>query len=151
MKHLTTTIVVVVIVVVITIIAVIITIASCLHALAPHPARDATKVALRDADHVHVLNAGATAVVDNSGQAKQQGRQRAAAAQQLQPLLAQVNLVLQRRMCTPALRQHGPQQLRPLHNLSRHAAAPEHDKSGCGGEHRGHAVAEHVDTRLQRW
>ena len=65
-----------------------------LHALAPQPARDAAEVALHDADHVHVLNAGATAVVDNSGQAKQQGRQGAAAAQQLQPLLAQMNLVL---------------------------------------------------------
>jgi hypothetical protein len=67
----------------------------CLPALhQPKPARDAAEVALHDADHVHVLNAGATAVVDNSGQAKQQGRQRAAAAQQLQPLLAQMNLVL---------------------------------------------------------
>ena len=44
-----------------------------LHALAPQPARDAAEVALHDADHVHVLNAGATAAVDNSGQAKQQG------------------------------------------------------------------------------
>ena len=70
----------------------------CLHALAPQPARDDTEVALHD-----VLIAGTTAAVDNSGQAKQQGRQRAAAAQQLQPLLAQVNLVLQRRMCTPVL------------------------------------------------
>jgi hypothetical protein len=58
-------------------------------------ARDAAEVALHDADHVRALNAGATAVVYNSGQAKQQGRQRAATAQQLQPLLAQVNLVLQ--------------------------------------------------------
>lgn len=43
----------------------------------PHSLR----AVLHDADHVHVLNAGATAVVDNSGQAKQQGRKRAAAAQ----------------------------------------------------------------------
>ncbi len=54
-----------------------------LHELAPQPARDAAQVALHDADHVHVLYAGATAVADNSGQAKQQGRQGAAAAQQL--------------------------------------------------------------------
>jgi hypothetical protein len=54
----------------------------CNHALLgsmPHSLR----AALRDADRVHVLNAGATAVVDSSGQAKQQGRKRAAAAQQL--------------------------------------------------------------------
>ena len=61
-----------------------------LHALAPQPAGDAVQVATHDADRVHVLNAGVTAVVDNSGQAKQEGRQRAAAAQQLQPLLAKV-------------------------------------------------------------
>ncbi len=42
-----------------------------------------------------MLNAGATAVVDNTGQAEQQDTQMAAAAQQLQPLLAQVNLVLE--------------------------------------------------------
>jgi len=77
------------------IINIIIVIRPCLHALAPQPARDAAQVALHDADHVRALNAGATVVVDNRGQAKQQGRQRAAAAQQLQPLLAQVNLVLQ--------------------------------------------------------
>ena len=64
---------------------------SNLHALlGPKSARDTAQEALHDADHVHVLNAGATAVVDNSGQAKQQGRQRAAAAQQLQPFVAQV-------------------------------------------------------------
>ena len=113
-----------------------------LHALAPQPAGDAVQVATHDADRVHVLNAGVTAVVDNSGQAKQEGRQRAAAAQQLQPLLAQVNLVLQRRMCTPALRHRGHQQRMPLHNTSRQAAATEDDKGGCGGEHRGHAVVE---------
>jgi hypothetical protein len=127
----------------------------CLHALhEPKPAHDAAEVALHEVDHVHVLNAGATAVVENSGQAKQQGRQRAAAAQQLQPFVAQVNLVLHRRAYTPALRQHGPQHRRLLHklnNMSRHAVAPEHDKSKCGGEHRGHAVAEHVEVRLQRW
>ena len=71
--------------------------------LVPKLERGAAEVALHDADHVYVLNAGATAVVDNSGQAQQQGRQRAAAAQQLQPLVEQVNLDLQRRACTPAL------------------------------------------------
>ena len=122
----------------------------CLHAF-PQPERDAAEVALHDADHgVLVLSAGAATAVYNSGQARQQGRQGAAAAQQLQPLLAQVNLVLQRRKCTPALRQHGPQDHRPLHNMSRHAAAPEHDKSGRGGEKRQQAVAEQGDTRLQR-
>ncbi len=70
-----------------------------LQTLVPQLERDAVQVALHDAQHVHVLYAGATAVVDNSGQAKQQGRQRAAAAQQLQPLVAQVTLVLQRRAC----------------------------------------------------
>ncbi len=35
--------------------------------------------------------------------------------------------------------------------MSRDAAAPEHDKSGCGGEHMGYTAAELVDTRLQRW
>jgi hypothetical protein len=116
----------------------------------PKSVHDAAEVALHDADQMHVLNAGATAVVDNSDQAKQQGRQWAAAAQQLQPFVAQVNLVLHRSAYTPALRQHGPKQRRPLHNKSRHAAAPEHDESGCGGEHRGHAVAEHVEVLLQR-
>ena len=116
----------------------------------PQPARAAAQVALHDAGHVHVLNAGATTVVDNSGQAKQQGRQGAAAAQQLQPLLAQVQLALQRRTCTPALRQHGPQERRSLHNMSRHTAAPEHDKSTRGGENSSHAIAEQ-DDRLQSW
>ena len=124
----------------------------CLDALhGPKPVHDAAEVALHDADHIHVLNAGAATVADNSGQAKQQGRQRTAAAQQLQPFVAQVNLVLHRSAYTPALRQHGPKQRRPLHNKSRHAAAPEHDKSACGGENRQQAVAEQGDTRLQRW
>ena len=127
----------------------------CLDALhEPKPAHDAAEVALHEADHIHVLNAGATAVVVNSGQAKQQGRQRAATAQQLQPFVEQVNLVLHRSTYTPELRQHGPQHrrlLHKLHNTSRQAAAPEHDKGGCGGEYRGHAVAEHVEVRLQRW
>ncbi len=52
------------------------------NALAPQPARDDAEVALHDEDHVtvHVLNAGATAVDNNSGQANQQGKQGAAAA-----------------------------------------------------------------------
>jgi uncharacterized protein YpmB len=60
-------------IIIIVVIMVIIVIASCLHALAPQPARDAAQVALHNADHVHVLNAGATVVVDNRGQAKEQG------------------------------------------------------------------------------
>jgi hypothetical protein len=124
----------------------------CLDALhAPKPVNDAAQVALHDADQIHVLNARATTVVDKIGQAKQQGRQRAAAAQHLQPFVAKVSLVLHRSAYTPALRHHGPKQRGPLHNKSRHAVAPEHDESGCGGEHRGHAVAEHVEVRLQRW
>ncbi len=75
---------------IISIISMVVIMTTMLNMKIPHPARDTAEVALHDAHHVHVLNAGATAVVDNSGQAKQQGRQRAAAAQQLQPLVAQV-------------------------------------------------------------
>ena len=47
---------------------------SNLHALlGPKSARDNAQEALHDADYVYALNAGATIVVDNSGQAKQQG------------------------------------------------------------------------------
>ena len=94
--------------------------------------RDAAEVALDGADDVSVLCAGATAAVDNSGEADQQGGQGAAAAQQLQPLAAKELLVLQRHTCERALRQHGPQQRVVLQNARRHAAAAGGDKSRCG-------------------
>ena len=74
--------------------------------LEPKPVRDAAEVALDGPDDVSVLCAGATAAVDNSGEAEQQGGQGAAAAQQLQPLAARESLVLQRHTCERALRQH---------------------------------------------
>ena len=61
-----------------------------LHARIPQPAREAADVALHHADQVHFFNAGSTVVADYSGQAKQQKGQRAAAAQQLKPLVHQV-------------------------------------------------------------
>jgi hypothetical protein len=48
--------------------------------LGPKSVRDAAEVALDGADDVSVLCAGAPAAVDNSGEADQQGGQRAAAA-----------------------------------------------------------------------
>ena len=133
--------------------------------LEPKPLRDAAEVALDSADDVDVLNAGATAVIDNSGQLKQQGRQGAAAAQQLQPLAAsqaeqqggqgataaqqlqplaaKESSVLQRHTCERALREHGPPQRVVLQNARKHAAAAGDGKSRCGAEHKRHALAEH--------
>jgi hypothetical protein len=115
--------------------------------------RDDAEVALDGADNVSVLCAGATAAVGNSGEAKEQDGQGAAAAQQLQPLAAKESLVLQRHTCEGALQQHGPQQRVVLQNARRHAAAAGCDKSRCGAKHRRHAVVKHGDffgVRLRR-
>ncbi len=76
----------------------------------PKPVRNAAEVALHVEDDAPVLCAGATAAVDNIGEAEQQDGQGAAAAQQLQPLAAKELPALQRHACKKALRQHGPQQ-----------------------------------------
>ena len=116
-------------------------------AFGPKPVRDAAEVALDGADDVSLLCAGTSTVVDNSGQADQQGGQVAAAAQQLQPLAAKQSqsLVPQRHACERPLRQHRAQQRVVLQNARRHAAAAGDDKSRCGAER-----TRHEAVRLQR-
>jgi hypothetical protein len=121
--------------------------------LGPKPVRDAAEVVLDGPDDVSVLCAGASAAVDNSGEADQQGGQGAAAAQQPQPFAAKESLVLQRHTHERALRQHGPQQRVVLQNARRHAEAAKGEKSRCGAEctrHKDHGGAVRLRAKVVR-
>jgi hypothetical protein len=131
---------------IIIIIIIVVVIIKFIIMIVPKPVRGAAEVALDGTDGRSVLCAGAPAAVDNSDEADQQGRQEAAAAQQLQPLTAKESLVLQRHTCEGALRQHDPQQRVVLHNARRQAAAAGDDKSRCGAERTRHGA-----VRLRRW
>ncbi len=100
-----------------------------------------------------MLHNGVPTVVDDREKAEQEGRQGAAAAQQLQPPVAaalQLPLAgevpaLQGAAPERAAEQHGAEKRRLIgvqQNMHGQAAAADDEKSGCGVQHWTHAVAE---------
>jgi hypothetical protein len=104
----------------------------------PQPVCDGAEVALHDTGQELVpvmLRHGAPTVVDDRDKAEQEGRQGAAAAQELQQPPAGEALVLQGTAPEGAAGQHGAEQRRVIgaqRSVKGQAAAADYEESGCG-------------------
>jgi hypothetical protein len=104
--------------------------------LNPTPPREDAEAALHDARRGRALEVAlAVTPVDGTRQAKSQGRERAAGAQQLRALRVVAAPRLQRRELKRARRQRECEWSRRLQVMRAHAAEVEDGASGSGAQH----------------